>query len=214
MAANITGTWEMTTVSQRGERKQDITFKQDGEKLTVSWMQAGRGGGDRVELEGEGTVKGNDVEWKITRTSPRGDMTTLYKGTIVDTPMKAPRQEHGRRDMTSLTAAKAPESSELSHRERLLPPSPGGGEPLSKSVRPLPLPSAHLSQDADKSPRPGCPSKFLNGNILPCDKQGIIGGLAREGGRTVNRILFGRPQFLLFFVSVRSDLWRLNPTFF
>ena len=83
-AANITGTWEMTTVSQRGERKQDVTCKQEGEKRTVSWMQAGRGGGDPVEVKGEGTVKGNDIEWKITRTTPRGDMTTVYKGTIVD----------------------------------------------------------------------------------------------------------------------------------
>jgi hypothetical protein len=102
MAANITGTWEMTTVSQRGERKQDVTFKQEGEKLTVSWMQAGRGGGDPVEVKGEGTVKGNDVEWKITRTTQRGEMTTLYKGTIVDdTHMKGTQTMNmGGQDMT------------------------------------------------------------------------------------------------------------------
>ena len=104
MAANITGTWEMTTVSQRGgERKQDITFKQEGEKLTVSWMQAGRGGGDPVEIKGEGTVKGNDIEWKITRTTQRGEMTTLYKGTVVDaTHLKGTQSMNmGGQDMTS-----------------------------------------------------------------------------------------------------------------
>jgi len=104
MAANITGTWEMTTVSQRGgEQKRDVTFKQEGEKLTVSWMQPGRGGGDPVEIKGEGTVKGNDVEWKITRTTQRGEMTTLYKGTIVDdTHMKGTQTMNmGGQDMTS-----------------------------------------------------------------------------------------------------------------
>ena len=103
MAANITGTWEMTTVSQRGERKQDVTFKQEGEKLTVSWMQAGRGGGDPVEIKGEGTVKGNDIEWKITRTTQRGEMTTLYKGTVVDdTHLKGTQTMNmGGQDMTS-----------------------------------------------------------------------------------------------------------------
>ena len=107
MAADITGTWEMTTIIQRGgqatERKQDVTFKQEGEKLTVSWMQAGRGGGDPVEVKGEGTVKGNDIEWKITRTTPRGDMTTAYKGTIVDaTHLKGTQTMNmGGQDMTS-----------------------------------------------------------------------------------------------------------------
>jgi hypothetical protein len=102
MAADITGTWEMTTVSQRGERKMDVTFKQEGEKLTVSWMQQGRGGGDPVEIKGEGTVKGSDIEWKITRTTQRGEMTTLYKGTIVDaTHLKGTQTMNmGGQDMT------------------------------------------------------------------------------------------------------------------
>jgi len=83
-AVNVTGTWEMTTVSQRGERKNDVTFKQEGEKLTVSMMMPGRQGGEPTEIKGEGTVKGNDIEWKITRTTQRGEFTTTYKGTIAD----------------------------------------------------------------------------------------------------------------------------------
>lgn len=103
MAANITGTWEMTTVSQRGERKQDITFKQDGEKLAVSMMMPGRGGAEPTEVKGEGTVKGTAVEFKITRTTQRGDMTTTYKGTIVDDTHMKGTQEMGMGDqvMTS-----------------------------------------------------------------------------------------------------------------
>lgn len=73
---NVTGDWEMTITSPRGERTQDVEFKQEGEKLTVT-MQ-GRGG----EVTAEGTVKGNEIEWTITRSTPRGEFTMTYTGTI------------------------------------------------------------------------------------------------------------------------------------
>ena len=103
MAADITGTWEMTTVSQRGERKQDITFKQTGEKLEVSMMMPGRGGAEPTEIKAEGTVKGNDIEFKIVRTTQRGEFTTTYKGTVVDATHLKGTQEMGMGDqvMTS-----------------------------------------------------------------------------------------------------------------
>ncbi len=103
MAANITGTWEMTTTTQRGEQKRDITFKQDGEKLMVSMMMPGRGGAEPTEIKGEGTVKGNDIEFKITRTTQRGEFTTTYKGTIVDdTHLKGTQSMNmGGQEMTS-----------------------------------------------------------------------------------------------------------------
>jgi hypothetical protein len=74
----------MTAETQRGPRTQDITFNQDGEKLAVSMMQGGRQGAEPTEVKGEGTVKGNDIEFKITRTTPNGEFTTTYKGKIVD----------------------------------------------------------------------------------------------------------------------------------
>ena len=83
-AVNVTGTWTMTAETQRGPRTQDITFKQDGEKLAASMMMPGRGGAEPTEVKGEGTVKGNDIEFKITQTTPRGEFTTTYKGKIVD----------------------------------------------------------------------------------------------------------------------------------
>ena len=83
-AVNVTGTWTMTAETQRGPRTQDITFNQDGEKLAVSMMQGGRQGAEPTEVKGEGTVKGNDIEFKITRTTPGGEFTTTYKGKIVD----------------------------------------------------------------------------------------------------------------------------------
>lgn len=94
-AVNVTGTWEMTTVSQRGERKNDVTFKQDGEKLAVSMIMPGRQGAEPTEVKGEGTVKGNDIEWKITRTTPRGEFTTTYKGTIADDKNMSGKSEMG-----------------------------------------------------------------------------------------------------------------------
>ena len=63
MAADISGTWEMTTVSQRGERKQDITFKQEGEKLTGS-ISGFRGDTDISD----GTIKNGEFDHANGRT--------------------------------------------------------------------------------------------------------------------------------------------------
>ena len=73
---NVTGDWEMTITTPRGERTQDVNFKQEGEKLTVT-MQGRRG-----EVTAEGTVKGNEIEWTITRSTPRGEFTMTYTGKI------------------------------------------------------------------------------------------------------------------------------------
>ncbi len=73
---NVTGDWEMTITTPRGERTQDVNFEQEGEKLTVT-MQGRRG-----EVTAEGTVKGNEIEWTITRSTPRGEFTMTYTGKI------------------------------------------------------------------------------------------------------------------------------------
>ncbi len=73
---NVTGDWEMTTITPRGERTRDVHFEQEGEKLTVT-MQGRRG-----EVTAEGTVKGNEIEWTITRSGRMGEMTITYKGKI------------------------------------------------------------------------------------------------------------------------------------
>ena len=73
---NVTGEWEMTITTPRGKRNQDINFKQEGKKLTVT-MQGRRG-----EVTAEGTVKGNEIEWTITRSTPRGEFTMTYTGKI------------------------------------------------------------------------------------------------------------------------------------
>jgi len=84
-AVDVTGDWEMTSETPRGEITQAIHIEQDGEKLTVT-MQGGmgrRGGqGGGGEITAEGTISGNKVEWSFTRSTPRGDFTTKYTGTV------------------------------------------------------------------------------------------------------------------------------------
>jgi hypothetical protein len=82
-AASITGTWEMSYTTQRGDMKMDVTFTQTGENLAVSMMMPQRQG-DPVEVKGTGTIKGSDIDFKITRTTQRGEMTTEYKAKLVD----------------------------------------------------------------------------------------------------------------------------------
>jgi len=74
---NVSGTWDLTTQSPRGERTSPVVFEQTGETLKVN-MTSFRGD----EMTGTGTVKGQDIEWTITRTTPRGDMTIIYKGKV------------------------------------------------------------------------------------------------------------------------------------
>lgn len=75
-AAEVAGDWEMTSEGRRGTQTQAFTIVQDGEKITVT--MEGRMG----EMTGEGTCKGNEIEWTITRETPRGDFTFVYKATV------------------------------------------------------------------------------------------------------------------------------------
>jgi hypothetical protein len=74
---NVTGDWEMTINTPRGERTRDIHFEQEGEKLTVTWKgMRGR------EITAEGAVKGNEIEWTASRSTPRGEFKMTYTGKI------------------------------------------------------------------------------------------------------------------------------------
>jgi hypothetical protein len=85
---NVTGDWEMTTQSPRGgERTSTVHFEQDGEKITVT-MQGRQG----EEITAEGTVKGNKIEWSMTRSTPRGDFTITYTGTVEGDTMSGEAQ--------------------------------------------------------------------------------------------------------------------------
>jgi hypothetical protein len=74
---DVSGEWDFTMKTPRGERTSVIKFVQEGEKITVT-MQGFRGG----EVTGEGTIKGNEIEWAVTRSTQRGEFTVTYKGTV------------------------------------------------------------------------------------------------------------------------------------
>jgi hypothetical protein len=74
---DVSGEWEMTQDTPRGPMTRTITFKQDGENLTVTTM-----GRDGQEIVSKGTIKGNELEWSMTRTTPQGEFTIAYKGKV------------------------------------------------------------------------------------------------------------------------------------
>ena len=75
---DVSGNWELTMQSPRREFASDVTFVQEGDKLTVT-MEGMRGGG---EVTGEGTITGSTIEWSVTRETPRGEFTMTYTGTV------------------------------------------------------------------------------------------------------------------------------------
>jgi hypothetical protein len=100
-AVDVTGLWKMTSQSPRGERTSDITFKQEGEKLTVTSKNM-RG----EDMTATGTVKGNAIEWTQKMSTPRGDFEIIYKGTIDGDSMKGTSQ-FGDRGTMEWTAVRA-----------------------------------------------------------------------------------------------------------
>jgi len=74
---NVTGDWEMTMETRRGETIRTISFVQEGEKLTVT-MEGFQG----EDITGEGTIKGNELEWTILRSTPRGEFSMAYTGQV------------------------------------------------------------------------------------------------------------------------------------
>jgi len=74
---DVSGDWELTVKTPRREMTWQVTFVQDGEKLTVTMVgQRGR------EFTGEGSLKDSKIEWTITQTTGRGEMTRTYKGEV------------------------------------------------------------------------------------------------------------------------------------
>jgi hypothetical protein len=98
---DVTGDWTFTLTTPRGERTSNLKFVQEGEKLTVT-MEGMRG----EEITGEGTIKGSDIEWSITREGPRGSFTMTYKGKIQDANKITGEVEMGDRGSVSWKATR------------------------------------------------------------------------------------------------------------
>ena len=83
---DISGDWELSAEMRGREITQNVHFEQDGETLTVT--MEGRMG----ESTGKGTIKGNKVEWSITRSTQRGEFTIAYTGTVEGDTMSGEAQ--------------------------------------------------------------------------------------------------------------------------
>ena len=84
-APSATGTWTWTSPGRNGgaERKMSLTLTQDGEKLTGKLSSPGRDGGAARETEiAEGSVKGADVTFSVTREFNGTKMTSKYSGKL------------------------------------------------------------------------------------------------------------------------------------
>ncbi len=98
-ASGVSGEWDFTMTTPRGEMTSTAKFVQDGEKITVTMTN------QRGESTGEGTLKGADIEWTITRETPNGTFTVTYKGTVEGDTMKGQAQM-GDRGATDWKATK------------------------------------------------------------------------------------------------------------
>jgi hypothetical protein len=84
-ALSATGNWTWTMAGRDGgaERKMSLTLKQEGEKLTGKLISPGRDGGDARETEiTEGSVKGTDVTFSVTREFNGNKITSKYSGKL------------------------------------------------------------------------------------------------------------------------------------
>ncbi len=79
LAADISGTWEITFQTPEGEMGFEMSIEQDGENIKVT-MEGLQG----EEMVGEGTFKDNRAEWSVTMSTPQGDFTIYYSGTLED----------------------------------------------------------------------------------------------------------------------------------
>jgi hypothetical protein len=84
-APSATGNWTWTVPGRNGgaERKMSLALKQEGEKLTGKLSSPGRDGGAARETEiADGSVKGTDVTFSVTREFNGTKITSKYSGKL------------------------------------------------------------------------------------------------------------------------------------
>jgi len=75
--AQIGGVWELTMQTPQGDMTADATFVQDSDRFKFTMP-----GPQGMELAGEGTVKGKDLEWTVLISGGMGEMTLTYKAKV------------------------------------------------------------------------------------------------------------------------------------
>lgn len=81
-AANVAGAWKITQAGRNGDVTNDLTITQSGGTLTGT-LKTQQG-----ETPINGTIDGNNIDFTVKRTTPNGEMTNEYKGTVDGDTMK------------------------------------------------------------------------------------------------------------------------------
>jgi hypothetical protein len=81
-SVNVSGDWEVTINSPQGARTSNVSFKQEGEKLTGVFK------GTRGELPLEGTVKGKEIKFSYTIKFQDQDLPITMTGNVDGDAMK------------------------------------------------------------------------------------------------------------------------------
>jgi hypothetical protein len=76
MAADVTGTWNVTVEIQGNTGTPTFVLKQDGEKLTGTYS------GMLGDAPVTGTIKGDQVEWSFDVKSDQVSGKVTYRGTV------------------------------------------------------------------------------------------------------------------------------------
>jgi hypothetical protein len=89
-AADVSGKWDMSTPGRGGEMMtREISIEQTGNTIKVTMPgRPNQDGTPGEPIVGEGTIDGNNIQWKIVRQTPRGEMTMEYVGTVDGATMK------------------------------------------------------------------------------------------------------------------------------
>jgi hypothetical protein len=74
---DVSGVWLVTLQTPQGEMTQEATFTQDKEALKVS-MTSPMG----TDMKGEGTIKGQELQWTLTISTPNGDFALGFKAKL------------------------------------------------------------------------------------------------------------------------------------
>ncbi len=75
--ADIGGVWEMTMQTPQGDMTADATFVQENDRFKFNMP-----GPQGMELAGEGTIKGQELEWAVLLSGGMGEMTLTYKAKV------------------------------------------------------------------------------------------------------------------------------------
>jgi hypothetical protein len=101
-AINVTGVWAMTVDTPIGGVTEDATFSQEDEILKVTMS----GPSPTGTSSGEGTVKGDIIEWVQTISTPMGDYKSTFKGKIAGDKMSGELQRGGESTIVNWTAVR------------------------------------------------------------------------------------------------------------